>query len=95
MEGNDAGKIRSGIQNVTEAAMRLGEAIYKARAAEVRRGSVGRRGRTPQCPTTISWMRISRISTTTSVRLNPDRKRDGPGRPPQAGRPSAVSGPER
>jgi len=30
MEGNDAGKIRSGIQNVTEAAMRLGEAIYKA-----------------------------------------------------------------
>src|SRR6056297_1932856 len=30
MEGSDAGKIRSGIQNVTEAAMRLGEAIYKA-----------------------------------------------------------------
>jgi molecular chaperone DnaK len=34
MEGEDAGKIRSGIQNVTEAAMRLGEAIYKAQAAE-------------------------------------------------------------
>jgi len=30
MEGNDAGKIKSGIQNVTEAAMRLGEAIYKS-----------------------------------------------------------------
>ena len=30
MESEDSGKIRSGIQNVTEAAMRLGEAIYKA-----------------------------------------------------------------
>ena len=30
LETQDAGKIRSGIQNVTEAAMRLGEAIYKA-----------------------------------------------------------------
>ncbi len=30
METEDAGKIRGGIQNVTEAAMRLGEAIYKA-----------------------------------------------------------------
>ncbi len=30
METADAGKIRSGIQNVTEAAMKLGEAIYKA-----------------------------------------------------------------
>jgi molecular chaperone DnaK len=30
LESNDAGKIRSGIQNVTEAAMKLGEAIYKA-----------------------------------------------------------------
>ena len=34
MEGEDAGKIRSGIQNVTEAAMRLGEAIYKASQEE-------------------------------------------------------------
>ncbi|MEM7487837.1 MAG: molecular chaperone DnaK [Pseudomonadota bacterium] len=32
MDGDDAGKIKSGIQNVTEAAMRLGEAIYKAQA---------------------------------------------------------------
>ncbi|MHC0052089.1 molecular chaperone DnaK [Actibacterium sp. D379-3] len=30
LEGNDAGKIKSGIQNVTEAAMKLGEAIYKS-----------------------------------------------------------------
>jgi molecular chaperone DnaK len=34
LEGNDAGKIRSGIQNVTEAAMKLGEAIYKAEQAK-------------------------------------------------------------
>ncbi|MEM9975328.1 MAG: molecular chaperone DnaK [Pseudomonadota bacterium] len=30
LEKDDAGKIKSGIQNVTEAAMKLGEAIYKA-----------------------------------------------------------------
>ncbi len=30
LEGEDAGKIKSGIQNVTEAAMKLGEAIYKS-----------------------------------------------------------------
>ncbi|PJF10032.1 molecular chaperone DnaK [Pseudorhodobacter sp. MZDSW-24AT] len=34
LKGNDAGKIRSGIQNLTEAAMKLGEAIYKASQAE-------------------------------------------------------------
>jgi molecular chaperone DnaK len=34
MQGEDAGKIRSGIQNVTEAAMKLGEAIYKAQQSE-------------------------------------------------------------
>ena len=34
METEDAGKIRGGIQNVTEAAMKLGEAIYKAQAEE-------------------------------------------------------------
>ena len=32
METDDAGKIRGGIQNVTEASMKLGEAIYKAQA---------------------------------------------------------------
>ncbi len=34
LKSDDAGKIKGGIQNVTEAAMRLGEAIYKASAAE-------------------------------------------------------------
>ncbi|MCB5408864.1 molecular chaperone DnaK [Pseudogemmobacter faecipullorum] len=34
LKGEDAGKIKSGIQNLTEAAMKLGEAIYKAQAAE-------------------------------------------------------------
>jgi molecular chaperone DnaK len=34
LEGDNTGKIRSGIQNVTEAAMRLGEAIYKASTGE-------------------------------------------------------------
>ncbi|MEL6952737.1 MAG: molecular chaperone DnaK [Pseudomonadota bacterium] len=34
MDGNDAGKIKSGIQNVTDAAMKLGEAIYKATMEE-------------------------------------------------------------
>lgn len=29
-----ADKLKSGVQNVTEAAMKLGEAIYKAQAAE-------------------------------------------------------------
>ena len=34
LETEDTGKIKGGIQNVTEAAMRLGEAIYKAQAEE-------------------------------------------------------------
>ncbi|SIS54482.1 molecular chaperone DnaK [Roseivivax lentus] len=34
LEGEDAEKIKSGIQNVTEASMKLGEAIYKAQADE-------------------------------------------------------------
>ncbi len=34
METEDAGKIKGGIQNVTEAAMKLGEAIYKAQQEE-------------------------------------------------------------
>ncbi len=48
METEDAGKIRSGIQNVTEAAMKLGEAIYKAEqeksGEEPREGSDEPRG---------------------------------------------------
>jgi molecular chaperone DnaK len=34
LKTDDAGKIRGGIQNVTEAAMKLGEAIYKAQTAD-------------------------------------------------------------
>ncbi|NNF91649.1 MAG: Hsp70 family protein, partial [Boseongicola sp.] len=34
LESEDAGKIRSGIQNLDEAAMKLGEAIYKAKTEE-------------------------------------------------------------
>ncbi|MGC6528597.1 MAG: molecular chaperone DnaK [Paracoccaceae bacterium] len=34
LETEDAGKIKAGIQNVTEAAMKLGEAIYKANQEE-------------------------------------------------------------
>ncbi|WP_296417703.1 molecular chaperone DnaK [Pseudooctadecabacter sp.] len=34
LEGDDAGKIKSGIQNVTESAMKLGEAIYKSAQEE-------------------------------------------------------------
>ena len=45
LETEDADKIKSGIQNVTEAAMKLGEAIYKARKTKRRRrGAEGRRG---------------------------------------------------
>jgi molecular chaperone DnaK len=38
LQSDDAGKIKGGIQNVTEAAMRLGEAIYKATQAEAEGG---------------------------------------------------------
>jgi molecular chaperone DnaK len=34
LKTDDAGKIKGGIQNVTEASMRLGEAIYKASQSE-------------------------------------------------------------
>ncbi|MGD9916798.1 MAG: molecular chaperone DnaK [Paenirhodobacter sp.] len=34
LKSDDAGKIKGGIQNLTDAAMKLGEAIYKAQAAE-------------------------------------------------------------
>jgi molecular chaperone DnaK len=34
LKSEDAGKIKGGIQNLTDASMRLGEAIYKAQAAE-------------------------------------------------------------
>ncbi|WP_102106825.1 molecular chaperone DnaK [Oceaniglobus roseus] len=49
LESDDAGKIKSGIQNVTEASMKLGEAIYKAEQAKAGNsddddGSAGGRG---------------------------------------------------
>ena len=43
LKGDDAGKIRSAIQNLTEAAMKLGEAIYKASQAESDGGDDGPR----------------------------------------------------
>jgi molecular chaperone DnaK len=48
VEGDNVQKIRSGIQNVTEAAMRLGEAIYKAQASEGPDGDEGPTGRGEQ-----------------------------------------------
>jgi len=42
LAGDDAGKIRGAIQNLTEAAMKLGEAIYKAQAAEADEGAAPR-----------------------------------------------------
>ncbi|MCU0908154.1 MAG: molecular chaperone DnaK, partial [Rhodobacteraceae bacterium] len=44
LETEDTGKIRSGIQNVTEAAMKLGEAIYKAEQAKSEGGDGTDRG---------------------------------------------------
>ncbi len=46
LEGDSASKIKSGIQNVTEAAMKLGEAIYKSSQEELERESAepGRSG---------------------------------------------------
>jgi molecular chaperone DnaK len=43
LKSDDAGKIKGGIQNLTEAAMRLGEAIYKASQAEAERDQDGPR----------------------------------------------------
>ena len=39
LETENADKIKSGVQNVTEAAMKLGEAIYKAQAEEAEAGA--------------------------------------------------------
>ena len=47
LEKDDAGKIKGGIQNLTEAAMRLGEAIYKASAA-AEQGGGGDDGDSPR-----------------------------------------------
>ena len=64
LETENADKIKSGIQNVTEAAMRLGEAIYKSQAEAGDGGpSEADRG---QARTTSS-MPISKIWMTTST----------------------------
>jgi molecular chaperone DnaK len=44
LEGDNASKIKSGVQNVTEAAMKLGEAIYKASQEESGEAEPERRG---------------------------------------------------
>ncbi|MDO9527045.1 MAG: molecular chaperone DnaK [Gemmobacter sp.] len=44
LKGDDAGKIKGGIQNLTEAAMKLGEAIYKAQAADAEPSDDNMRG---------------------------------------------------
>ncbi|ADO43912.1 molecular chaperone DnaK [Ketogulonicigenium vulgare] len=48
LENDNADKIRAGIQNVTEASMRLGEAIYKSQQAEAEgdapKGDAGNKG---------------------------------------------------
>ena len=41
LDGDDAGKIKSGIQNVTEASMKLGEAIYKAQQEQTETAETG------------------------------------------------------
>ena len=41
LETEDVGKIKGGIQNVTEASMRLGEAIYKSQQEEAEGGDGG------------------------------------------------------
>ncbi|MGR3343612.1 MAG: molecular chaperone DnaK, partial [Paracoccaceae bacterium] len=41
IDTEDTGKIKSGIQNVTEAAMKLGEAIYKSQQAEADKSEGG------------------------------------------------------
>jgi molecular chaperone DnaK len=60
-------KIKGGIQNVTEASMKLGEAIYKAQAGRGRGGDADPRMKRAR-PMTTSSTPISRISTTTTAR---------------------------
>jgi molecular chaperone DnaK len=83
LEGDDAGKIRSGVQNVTEAAMKLGEAIYKAEQVKAQGGP--RMTRVRAASTTTSWTRTSRISTTTSATSDGVTEPPGPARSVRAG----------
>ena len=47
-KGEDAGKIRGAVQNLTEASMKLGEAIYKAQTAEAEAAGRGQDGDDPR-----------------------------------------------
>jgi molecular chaperone DnaK len=68
LETEDAGKIKGGIQNVTEAAMKLGEAIYKASQEEAESDAEAEDEAARRWMTTSSTP-ISRISTTTSAAI--------------------------
>ena len=69
MEKDDPERIRARSQDLTEAAMKLGEAIYKSQAAEADE-RLGRAGRRPRRVTTTWSTPTSRISATT--RRSPD-----------------------
>ena len=60
MEKDDAERIRARSQDLTEAAMKLGEAIYKSQAAEAENASSGQDA--GASGTTTSWTPTSRIS---------------------------------
>ena len=66
LEKDDADKIKSGIQNVTEASMKLGEAIYKAQTEAEGDDEPDEAASSRRAATTTSSMPISRTSTTTS-----------------------------
>ena len=85
MEGDDPEKIRARAQDLTEAAMKLGEAIYKAQAESE---AAGAGSEPPAPPRTTTWsMPTSRISAKT--RRSPDRDGRTSG-PPARGGHSAV-----
>jgi hypothetical protein len=72
--GEDVGKIKGGIQNLTEAAMKLGEAIYKASRPS---GEATATRTVRAASTTISSMPISRIWAKTSAAADTERARGG------------------
>ena len=70
MEGDDPEKIRARAQDLTEAAMKLGEAIYKAQAEAEAATAAGPAGRRPRRTTTWSTP-TSRISAKTTRSPDP------------------------
>ena len=77
MEGDDPEQIRARIQDLTEAAMKLGEAIYKAQA-EAEAAARRTAGRRRPGRTTTSSTPTSRISATTRRSPDPHGRTDGP-----------------